>query len=74
MSANFFNIKIKYLTSIKFLFYAFPFFMLMVSGYITAYVTVITFASLFFFYSNNIKIKLDLIDYFICFFFFVVFN
>jgi len=69
MSANFFNIKIKYLTSIKFLFYAFPFFMLMVSGYITAYVTVITFASLFFFYSNNIKIKLDLIDYFICLFF-----
>ena len=69
MSANFFNIKIKYLTSIKFLFYAFPFFMLMVSGYITAYVTVITFASIFFFYSNNIKIKLDLIDYFICLFF-----
>ena len=69
MLANFFNIKIKYLTFIKFLFYAFPLFMLMESGYITAYVTALTIAALIFFYSNNIKIKFDIIDYLICFFF-----
>lgn len=69
MSVNFFNIKIKYLTFIKFLFYAFPLFMLMESGYITAYVTVLTITALIFFYSNNIKIKFDIIDYLICLFF-----
>jgi O-antigen ligase len=69
MSANFFNIKTKYLTFIKFLFYAFPLFMLTESGYITAYVTALTITALIFFYSNNIKIKFDIIDYFICLFF-----
>lgn len=69
MPANFFNIKIKYLTFIKLLFYAFPLFMLMESGYITAYSTVLTITALIFFYSNNIKIKFDIIDYFICLFF-----
>ena len=69
MTANFFNIKIKYLTFIKLLFYAFPLFMLMESGYITAYATVLTITALIFFYSNNIKIKFDIIDYFICLFF-----
>ena len=69
MSANFFNIKIKYITFIKFLFYAFPIFILMPSGYITVYVTILTGFSLIFFYFNNIKIKFELIDYFIFLFF-----
>ena len=43
--------------------------MLMPSGYITAYVTLLTVSTLIFFYSNSIKIKLDFIDYFVCIFF-----
>lgn len=69
MYKKFLNIKINNLTFIKFLFYLFPFFMLMVSGYITAYVTILTISALFFFYSNKIKIKFDLIDYLVLSFF-----
>ena len=69
MFKKFLNIKINNLTLIKFLFYSFPFFMLMVSGYITAYVTILTISALIFFYSNNIKIKFDLIDYLVLSFF-----
>ena len=43
--------------------------MLMPSGYISAYVTLLTVATLIFFYSNSIKIKFDFIDYFVCIFF-----
>ena len=68
MLKNLFNIKINNLNFIKFLFYTFPLFMLMVSGYITAYITIITVATLILFYSNSIKIKFDFIDYFICIF------
>jgi len=69
MSKNILNLKINNLNIVKLLFYAFPFFMLLVSGYITAYVTILTITSLIFFYFNSIKLKLDFIDYLICAFF-----
>ena len=69
MLQKLFNIKISISYLIKFLFYTFPLFMLMPSGYITAYVTLLTAATLIFFYSNSIKIKFDFIDYFVCIFF-----
>jgi len=69
MYKNFFNKKINNLSFIKFLFYTFPFFMLMVSGYITAYVTILTVSAIIFFYTNNIKIQFDLLDYLILIFF-----
>ena len=69
MSKNIFYLKINNLSIVQLLFYAFPIFMLLASGYITAYVTVLTTATLIFFYFNKIKIKFDFIDYLICIFF-----
>ena len=69
MLSKFYSIKINFLTFIKFLLYAFPFFMLMSSSYITAHVTIFTISALIFFYYSDVKIKLDLIDYLIFYFF-----
>jgi len=69
MSKNIFYLKINNLSIVQLLFYAFPIFMLLASGYITAYATVLTIATLIFFYFNRIKIKLDFIDYLIFIFF-----
>jgi O-antigen ligase len=69
MSKNIFYLKINNLSIVQLLFYAFPIFMLLASGYITAYVTVLTIATLILFYFNRIKIKLDFIDYLIFIFF-----
>jgi O-antigen ligase len=69
MSKNIFYLKINNLSIVQLLFYAFPIFMLLASGYITAYATVLTIATLIFFYFNKIKIKLDFIDYLIFIFF-----
>ena len=63
------NIKINNLNIIKLLFYTFPFMMFMPSGYITSYVTILTIASLIFFYKNNVKIKFNFIDYLVFIFF-----
>jgi len=43
--------------------------MLMTSGYITVYATILTIFSLVFFYLKSIKIKFDNIDYLVCIFF-----
>ena len=69
MSKNILDLKINNLSIVKLLFYAFPLFMLLPSGYITGYVTALTISTLIFFYFNGIKIKLDFIDYLICTFF-----
>ena len=69
MSKNIFYLKINNLSIVQLLFYAFPIFMLLASGYITAYATILTIVTLIFFYFNRIKIKLDFIDYLICIFF-----
>lgn len=71
MIKDHFDIKINNLNIIKLLFYIFPFMMLMTSGYITSYVTILTIASLIFFYKNNIKIKFYFIDYLVFIFFFL---
>ena len=71
MIKDHFDIKINNLNIIKLLFYIFPFMMLMASGYITSYVTILTIASLIFFYKNNIKIKFYFIDYLVFIFFFL---
>jgi len=69
MLSKFYSIKINFLTFIKFLFYAFPFFMLTSSSYISFYVTILTISALIFFYYSDVKIKLDLIDYLLFYFF-----
>jgi len=65
MFSTFFN----RLNILKFLFYIFPMVMLTSSGYITAYTSVLTFFTLYYFYYYKIKINLYLLDYLIFFFF-----
>lgn len=55
--------------TLKLLFYIFPIMMLCSSGYITVYVTVLTFFSLYYFLYNKIKIKITILDYLIIIFF-----
>jgi len=57
---------------LKALFYIFPLIMLSRSGLITAYLTILTIYSIYFFYKNKIKIKIFFIDYFIFLFFFLL--
>jgi O-antigen ligase len=68
---NFFSIKILSNKSnvLKVLFYFFPIIMLCSSGYITAYVTILTIFALYYFLSKNIKIKISILDYLVLFFF-----
>ena len=55
--------------TLKLLFYIFPIMMLCSSGYITVYITVLTFFSLYYFLYNKIKIKISILDYLILIFF-----
>ena len=56
---------------LKFFFYIFPLMMLTSSGYITAYVSILTIFSLYCFYYYKIKINLIFLDYLIFIFFLV---
>jgi len=69
MYINFYKKNFIKLNYLRFLFYIFPVIMLTSSGYITFYVSVLSFFSIFFFYKNKIKIKLFLIDYCVLIFF-----
>ena len=69
MYINFYKKNFIKLNYLRFLFYIFPVMMLTSSGYITFYVSVLSFFSIFFFYKNKIKIKLFLIDYCVLIFF-----
>ena len=69
MYINFYKKNFIKLNYLRFLFYIFPVMMLTSSGYITFYVSVLSFFSIFFFYKNKIKIKLLLIDYCVLIFF-----
>jgi O-antigen ligase len=59
------------LNILKFLFYIFPAAMLTSSGYITAYTSILTIYSLYYFFHLKIKINLSVIDYLIIFFFII---
>lgn len=69
MYTNFYKKNFNKLNYLRFLFYIFPIMMLTSSGYITFYVSFLSFFSIFFFYRNNIKIRIFLIDYCILTFF-----
>ena len=69
MLTKFYNSKITFLFYIKFLLYAFPFFMFMSSGYLNFYITIFTISALIFLYYSNVKIKFDFIDYLVLAFF-----
>lgn len=69
MYTNFYNKNFSKLNYLRFLFYIFPIMMLTSSGYITFYVSFLSFFSIFFFYKNKIKIKIFLIDYCVLTFF-----
>lgn len=55
--------------TLKLLFYIFPIMMLCSSGYITVYITVLTFFTLYYFLYNKIKIEISILDYLILIFF-----
>lgn len=55
--------------TLKLLFYIFPIMMLCSSGYITAYITILTLFSLYYLLYNKIKIKFSILDYLILIFF-----
>jgi O-antigen ligase len=63
------NLKINFF--LKSLFYTFPIILIFPSGYITGHVTLLTVSCLIFFYKNNLKIKIILIDYLIFLLFFL---
>ena len=69
MLTKFYNTKIIFLFNIKFLLYAFPFFMFASSGYLNFYVTIFTISALIFLYYSNIKVKFYFIDYLVLAFF-----
>jgi O-antigen ligase len=56
---------------LRFLFYSFPVFMFVPSGYINFYISFLIIYSFFFFYYNKIKIKIIIFDYFVILFFLV---
>ena len=56
---------------LKFLFYIFPIAMLTSSGYITAYTSVLTIYTLYYFHHYKIKINFSILDYLIILFFIV---
>jgi len=68
---NFFSFEILSSRSniLKGLFYIFPIIMLCSSGYITAYVTILSIFSLYYFLHSKIKITISVFDYLILFFF-----
>lgn len=59
------------LNTLKFLFYIFPVAMLTSSGYITAYISILTIYILYYFFYYKIRIKLSTLDYLIIIFFFM---
>lgn len=65
------NFKINNFFIIKLFFYSFPVILFFPSGYVTAHVSLLSITSLFFFYKNNIKIKIILVDYLIFALFFL---
>jgi len=54
---------------LKFLFYIFPAAMLTSSGYITAYTSILTIYTLYYFFYHKIKINLSVLDYLVILFF-----
>jgi len=66
---SYFKILLNRSNILKVLFYIFPIMMLCSSGYITAYITILTFFSLYYFLYNKIKIKFSKLDYLILIFF-----
>jgi O-antigen ligase len=56
---------------VRILFYFIPAIMLLSSGYITAYISLFTIVSIFFFYKSALKINFYILDYIIIFFFFI---
>ena len=69
MLSKFYNTKIIFLFYIKFLLYAFPFFMFTSSTYLNFYMTIFTISALIFLYYSNVNIKFDFIDYLVLAFF-----
>jgi O-antigen ligase len=65
------NFKINNFFIIKLFFYSFPVILFFPSGYVTAHVSLLSITSLIFFYKNNIKIKIILVDYLIFALFFL---
>ena len=59
------------LNILKFLFYIFPVAMLTSSGYITAYTSILTIYTLYYFFYYKIRINLSILDYLIIIFFFI---
>ena len=69
MVIKLFKISFSALNILKFLFYIFPAAMLTSSGYITAYISILTIFALYYFYYYKIEINFFLADYLIIFFF-----
>jgi len=71
LQKNLLKLSLDRLRILKFLFYIFPFMMLTSSGYITAYVSILTIFSLYHFYHHNIKINFIFLDYLVFSFFII---
>lgn len=60
------------LNFLKFLFYIFPIIMMTSSGYLTVYFSIFVIFSLYYFFSNKIKINIKFLDYLVIFFFLIL--